>query len=163
VVKQNRNELTLSQLDLIEDIYKKMKPYLSGQKGLVIAASREKRSPFIVTFRQILHGEKSLDQLISKNIYPEIDLLPDTQVDFNVDKSLVEKTIVALWADYYKIVILVEEWEEEFWRAVARSVNFQVTNGQKEEWLTVPAIKRKRPISYQNLSRFELYNTRNVE
>lgn len=163
VVKKNKAEHAFGQLEIIDDIYKRMKPYLCGERGLIISASTQSRGPLAVTLKQILNGDKSLDQLIYKNIYNDLDLLPDTEVNFITDRKTVENTLVALWSDYYRIVILVEEWEEEFWRAIGRNVNDRVPIGQNQDWLTVPAIKRKRPISYQNLSRFDNFRSRNAD
>lgn len=159
VVKKSKTDHAFGQLEVIDDIYKKMKPYLAGERGLIISGTTQLRGPCAVTLKQIIKGEKGLEQLICKNIYPDLDLLPDTELNFVIDRKSIENTLISLWADYYRIVILVEEWEEEFWRAVARNVNERVSMGNNQEWLTVPAIKRKRPISYQNLSRFEIFNS----
>jgi hypothetical protein len=158
VVKKSKTDHAFGQLEVIDDIYRKMKHHLAGERGLIISGTSQLRGPCAVTLRQIIKGEKGLEQLICKNIYPDLDLLPDTELNFVADRKYIENTLISLWADYYRVVILVEEWEEEFWRAVARNVNERVSIGRSQEWLTVPAIKRKRPISYQNLSRFEIFN-----
>jgi hypothetical protein len=163
VVKKSKADHAFGHLEVIDDIYRKIKPYLSGERGLIISGSSQARGPYAPTLKQVLNGDKTMEQLICKNIYPDLDLLPDTEVNFIADRKAVESTLAGLWSDYYRVVILVEEWEEEFWRAVARNVNDKVSLGQNQEWLTVPAIKRKRPISYQNLSRFEIFNNRNTE
>ncbi len=139
-----------------------MRPYLAGERGLIISGPSQNKSPYSATLKQVLSGEKFLDQIICKNIYPDLDLLPDMEVNYISERKAIENILVGLWSDYYCIVILVDEWQEEFWRAVARGVNDQISLGRNSDCLTIPAIKRKRPISYQNLSRFDIFSNRNL-
>lgn len=161
VIKKSKADHAFGQLEFIDEIYKKMKPYLFGERGLIISGSAQARGAYAPTLKQVLNGEKAIEQLICKNIYPDLDLLPDTELNLSADRRSLESLLMGLWSDYYRVVILAEEWDEEFWRMIARRVNARLAIDKGKEWLNLPAIKRKRPITYQSLSRFESVKNKN--
>jgi hypothetical protein len=161
VIKKSKSDNAFGQLEFIDEIYKKMKPYLYGERGLIISGSSQARGAYAPTIKQVLAGEKLLDQLICKNIYPDLDLISDTEINFSSDRRVLESLLMGLWSDYYRVVVLVEDWDEEFWRALARRVNTKLSLDKSKDWLNLPAIKRKRPVTYQNLSRFD--NSENLK
>lgn len=147
----------------LSSLYKKIFPLLNSERGLLMVGSESQMSGVSGPLQQVLKGHRDFENVIEKEAFPQVDLFLDTQLSFLEQGKSLEKLLLSLRSDYYRILIVVRPVQEEFYRKMARKINLILGQGQnKNEWMSIPAIKRKRPVSYQSLSRFEPYNSRNI-